>query len=59
LARLDEPFIELPKARLAMPDGAQIPDDAVIVGRADELHVFAGAEWYRSSLEDLTKGVRA
>jgi hypothetical protein len=36
-----------------MPDGAQIRAGAVTVGRADELHVFIGLDWFRASLENL------
>lgn len=53
LGRLDQDFTELGRARLAMPDAAPLPVAATKVGRADELHVFVGPEWFRVSLEDL------
>lgn len=54
LGRLDEFFTEVGKTRLEMPDGAQLPIEAITVGQADDLHVFIGPEWFRMSLEDMT-----
>ncbi len=53
LGRLDESFTEVSRTRLEMPDGAPLPAGATIVGRADELHVFIGPEWFRVDLEHV------
>jgi hypothetical protein len=55
LGRLDHGFIELRRTRLTMPDGAPLPVAATKIGQADELHVFVGPEWFRISLEDLSR----
>jgi hypothetical protein len=39
-------------ARLTMPNGRQLPKDAVVVGRGDELHVRVGLDWLTWSLAD-------
>ena len=38
--------------RLTMPNGRRLPQDAVVVGRGDELHVLVGLEWFTWSLAD-------
>ncbi len=39
-------------ARLTMPNGRPLPQDAVVVGRGEELHALVGLEWFTWSLAD-------
>ncbi|GAA0989669.1 hypothetical protein GCM10009555_074000 [Acrocarpospora macrocephala] len=43
-------------ARLVMPDGRSIPQDAAVMGRGSELHVVAGHSWLKLDLKALTTG---
>ena len=38
----------------SMPDGTQVPAEAIMVGQADKLHVFAGREWFRMNIDEMT-----
>jgi hypothetical protein len=41
-------------ARLVMPDGRPLPEEAALYGRGDELHVVLGHEWLKVHADDLT-----
>ena len=38
--------------RLTMPNGRRLPQDAVVVGRGEEIHVLVGLEWFTWSVAD-------
>lgn len=38
--------------RLVMPNGRRLPQDAVVVGRGEEIHVLVGLEWFTWSVTD-------
>lgn len=55
VADLDEDELAVETTgRLTMPNGRRLPQDAVVVGRGDELHVLVGLEWFTWSLTERT-----
>jgi hypothetical protein len=44
--------------RLVLPDGTDLPRDALTIGRGGDLHVFVGQDWYRLSLGDVAAASR-
>ncbi len=55
IGRLEDDDLEVTTTtRLTMPNGRPLPQDAVVIGRGEELHALVGLEWLTWSLVDHT-----